>query len=216
MINYYNFRCLQKININVCVDTYDVQSVSGRAIPGGLELDCTFAEGSRAQSCILAVCRLENGMEVYCYSMNLTNVRENLQQSGQLAGLQPGLYTVKNVTEVESDGSVTLHRRTDVLQLTITEPPTTVTALTRTISGIYVDYSLMILCTLYMCYYESLMYRFPLSWWSIKFFCWCYSWRYIIYFELMKKLSMSILNSLSAYIVIITIYNRSSYWWCYR
>ena len=47
------------------INTYDVQSVSGtsRAIPGGLELDCTFAEGSQAQSCILTVCRLENGME---------------------------------------------------------------------------------------------------------------------------------------------------------
>ena len=106
--------------------------MSGRAIPGGLELNCTFAEGSRAQSCILTVCRLENGMEECC--MNLTIVRENLQQSGQLTGLQPGLYTVKNVTEVESNGSVTLHRRTDELQLTITEPPPT-TAPTGTISG---------------------------------------------------------------------------------
>ena len=114
-------------------DTYDVQSVSGRAIPGGLELDCTFAEGSQAQSCILTVCRLENGMEEYC--MNLTIDRENLQQSGQLTGLQPGLYAVKNVTEVESDGSVTLLRRIIDLQLTITEPPPT-TAPTGTISGI--------------------------------------------------------------------------------
>ena len=108
--------------------------MSGRAIPGGLELDCTFAEGSQAQSCILTVCRLENGMEEYC--MNLTIVRESRQQSWQLTGLQPGLYTVKKVTEVESNGSVTLHRRTDELQLTITEPPpTTVTAPTETISG---------------------------------------------------------------------------------
>ena len=105
--------------------------MSGRAIPGGLELDCTFAEGSRAQSCILTVCRLENGMEEYC--MNLTIVRENLQQSGQLTGLQPGLYIVKNVTEIESDGSMTLLRRAVELQLTITEPPTA--APTGTISG---------------------------------------------------------------------------------
>ena len=114
------------------VDTYDVQSVSGRAKPGGLELDCTFAEGSQAQSCILTVCRLENGMEEYC--MNLTIIRENFQQSGQLIGLQPGLYTVKNVTEVESDGSVTLLRRTDELQLTTTEPSHT-TALIETVPG---------------------------------------------------------------------------------
>ena len=127
-----NFNCLRKISVNVYVETYDVQSVSGRAIPGGLELDCTFAEGSRAQSCILTVCRLENVVEEYC--MNLTSVKENLQKSGQLTGLQPGLYIVKNVTEVESDGSVTLLRRTDVLQLTITEPPPT-TAPTGIISS---------------------------------------------------------------------------------
>ena len=67
--------------------------------------------------------------------MNLTIVKENHQQSKQLIGLQSGLYTVKNATEVESDGSVTLLRRTDVLQLAITEPlPTTVIAST-TISG---------------------------------------------------------------------------------
>ena len=48
--------------------------------------------------------------------------------------MQPGLYMVKNVTEVESDGSVTLHRRTADLQLTITEPPPT-TAPAGPISG---------------------------------------------------------------------------------
>jgi hypothetical protein len=117
-----------KIN-NDIVDTYDVQSVSGRALPGGLELDCTFAEGSQAQSCILTVCRLENGIEEYC--IDLTIVRE---QSGQVTGLQPGLYTVKNVIEVESDGSMTLLKRTDALQLNITEPPPT-TAPTGAISG---------------------------------------------------------------------------------
>ena len=107
---------MKNLTIIIDIDTYDVQSVSGRAIPGGLELDCTFAEGSQAQSCILTVCRLENGMEEYC--MNLTIVRENLQQSKQLTGLQPGLYTIKNVTEVESDGSMTLLRRTDELDST--------------------------------------------------------------------------------------------------
>ena len=34
------------ININF-LDTYDVQSVSGRAIAGGLELSCTFAEDQK-------------------------------------------------------------------------------------------------------------------------------------------------------------------------
>jgi hypothetical protein len=71
-------------------------------------------------------------MEEYC--MDLTIVRENLQQSEQVTGLEPGLYTVKNVIEVESDGSVTLHTRTDALRFNITEPPPT-TAPTGTISG---------------------------------------------------------------------------------
>ena len=66
--------------------------------------------------------------------MNLTIVRENLQRSVQLTGLEPGLYTVKNVTEIESDGSMTLLRRTDALQLNITEPPPT-TVPTETIPG---------------------------------------------------------------------------------
>jgi hypothetical protein len=71
-------------------------------------------------------------MEEYC--MNFTIVRGSLQQNGQLTGLQPGVYTVKNVTEVENDGSMTLHRRTDILQLNITEPPPT-TAPTGVMTG---------------------------------------------------------------------------------
>ena len=97
--------------------------MSGRAIAGGLELNCTFAEGSQAQSCILTVCRLGNGIEEYCRSVTIN--RESPQQGGQLTGLQPGLYTLRNVTEVESDGSMTIHGRTAVLQLNITEPPPT-------------------------------------------------------------------------------------------
>ena len=99
--------------------------MSGRAIAGGLELSCTFAEGSQAQSCILTVCRMENSMEDCC--RNLTINRESPQQSGQVTGLQPGLYTLRNVIEVESDGSKTIHERTNVLlQLNITESlPTT-------------------------------------------------------------------------------------------
>jgi hypothetical protein len=75
-------------------------------------------------------------MEEYC--MNLTIVRENLQQSGQLTGLQPGLYTVKNVTEVESDGSMTLHRRTDALQVNITEPLPTSDPTGTNSGGLYI------------------------------------------------------------------------------
>ena len=111
-------------------------------MPGGLELSCTFAEGSQAQSCILTVCRLENGMEKYC--RNVTINRERLQESGQLTGLQPGFYTLRNVIEIESDGSVTIQRRTDVLQLNINEPPPT-TSPTGSMSGGLVHSSLRIM-----------------------------------------------------------------------
>ena len=106
-----------------CIDTYDVQSVSGTAIAGGLELSCTFAEGSQAQSCILTIYRtmpLENGMEMF--AMNITISRENPQTSGRVSNLELGEYVVREVAEVESDGQVTTHRRRDVLKLVITQP----------------------------------------------------------------------------------------------
>ena len=93
--------------------------MNGSAIAGGLELSCTFAEGSQAQSCILAICRMENSMEVSC--MNITISREEPQISGRQTNLQPGLYVVREVAEVESDGQVTIHGRRDVLELMITE-----------------------------------------------------------------------------------------------
>ena len=102
-------------------DTYDVQSVNGRPIAGGLELSCTFAEGSQAQSCILTIC---NGtyLEI-CRNISIS--REDPQTSGRLKGLDPGLYTIRKVAEVESDGQVTVHRRIVVLELQITESVTT-------------------------------------------------------------------------------------------
>ena len=109
-------------------DTYDVQSVSGTAITGGLELSCTFAEGSLAQSCILTVCRRENSMEESCN--NITIRRVDPQTSGQVSNLQPGVYIVKRVAEVESDGQVTILRREDVLEIRITEPPPVTTSTT--------------------------------------------------------------------------------------
>ena len=97
--------------------------MSGRATAGGVELSCTFTEGSQAQSCVLTVCRIENDTEK---CKNLSIRRESPQKSSQLTGLQPGYYVVRNVTEIESDGSMTIHGRTDILQLNITEPPPTI------------------------------------------------------------------------------------------
>ena len=92
--------------------------MSGTAIAGGLELSCTFAEGSKAQSCILTVCKMENGAAVSC--MNIAINREDPQTSGQITNLQPGLYVVREVAEVESKGRVTTLSRRDVLELMIT------------------------------------------------------------------------------------------------
>ena len=102
-------------------DTYDVQSVSGRALSGGLELSCTFAEGSQAQSCILTVCRIENAVEDSC--MNTTISREDHHSGIQLVGLQHGLYVLRKVAEVERDSQVTVHRRIYVLKFTIEQTP---------------------------------------------------------------------------------------------
>ena len=96
--------------------------MSGRALVGGLELRCTFAEGSQAQSCILTVCRMENE-----FCTNIIISRENSQSVGQITNLQPDVYIVKVVAEVESDGQVTIHKRTDVLELMIAQSPFTTT-----------------------------------------------------------------------------------------
>ena len=102
------------------MDTYDVQSVSGRAIPGGLELDCTFAERSQAQGCILTISRiLEGGMDRFVVNVSITRV--NSHSSGRVLNLDLGEYIIIKVAEVESDGQVTTHNRRNVLILLITE-----------------------------------------------------------------------------------------------
>ena len=121
--------------ISIFLDTYDVQSVSGRAIAGGLELSCTFAEGSQAQSCILTIYRiLENGMERFITNASIRRV--NPQTSGQVLNLDLGEYVVREVAEVESGGQVTIHRRRDVRKLSVTEPaPVTTSASTMLTPG---------------------------------------------------------------------------------
>ena len=117
----------------VCTGTYDVQSVNGSAIAGGLKLSCTFADGSQAQSCILTVCKMENDIivEGSCINTTITRDPQFLTSSGQLTNLQPGLYAISEVAEVESDGIVTVLRSTgEALQFMITEPPPTTTSTT--------------------------------------------------------------------------------------
>ena len=95
--------------------------MSGRAIPGGIELSCTFAEGSQAQTCIITLYRtVENDMEIFI--MNISISRENPQISGRVSNLELGLYIIREVAEVESDGQVTIHNRRNVLEFSVTEP----------------------------------------------------------------------------------------------
>ena len=95
--------------------------MSGRAIPGGLELNCTFADGSRAQSCTLTISRiLESGMDRFIVNVSITRV--NSHSSVQVLNLDLGEYVIREVAEVESDGQVTTHRRINsILTLLITE-----------------------------------------------------------------------------------------------
>ena len=99
--------------------------MSGRAIADGLELSCTFAEGSQAQNCILTIYRtLENGMELF-----ISIIRENPQTSGRVLNLGVGEYVVREMAEVESDGQITIHRRRhNMLKLLVTEPAPFITS----------------------------------------------------------------------------------------
>ena len=59
--------------------------------------------------------------------MNITINRdsEDPQTSVRITNLQPGLYVVREVAEVESDGQVTTLSRRNVLELIILSPPIT-------------------------------------------------------------------------------------------
>ena len=108
--------------------TYDVQAVSIDSIPGGLELSCTFASGSQARSCVLTVCRVENEVidEGSCVNITITRNEQSISTQ-QITNLQPGqVYILKEVAEVESDGSVTIMLNRGIQpQYIIVEPSTT-------------------------------------------------------------------------------------------
>ena len=103
--------------------TYDVQSVNISAIPGGLELSCTFVNGSQAQSCLLTVCRVEddNAVEGLCISITIRNTYM-FTSTKQINNLQLGKYTITHVTTT-SGGEVNTVRgiELDVLQVRITD-----------------------------------------------------------------------------------------------
>ena len=108
--------------------------MSGRAIAGGLELSCTFAEGSQAQSCVLLICPKGTGFEGSCVTTTIfRNPHDSsLMSTGQITNLQPGLYLVIALAELEKDGELTsLRRKTELeLELLIYPPPQTTTSIT--------------------------------------------------------------------------------------
>ena len=99
--------------------------MNGTVLTGCLELTCTFAEGSQAQSCILTICKIENGIEDSC--MNISINRAESTEGQRLQNLQPGLYTIREVAEIESNGQLTVHKKHNVLELRVTEPPPSTT-----------------------------------------------------------------------------------------
>ena len=98
----------------------------------GLELNCTLAEGSQAQSCILNVCRIEKGILGSC--TNITIGRDDPQTAGRISNIPPGLYVVREVAEVESDGQITILERKNILELRI---PDTIPSTTQ---GLHISY----------------------------------------------------------------------------
>ena len=114
--------------------TYDVQAVSIDSIPGGLELSCTFASGSQARSCVLTVCRVENEVIDEGSCVNISTITRNEQSisTQQITNLQPGhVYILKEVAEVESDGSVTIMLNRGIQPQYIIVEPSTISLTTR-------------------------------------------------------------------------------------
>ena len=120
--------------------------MSGRAIAGGLELSCIFAEGSQAQSCILSIYRIpEIGTDRFIVNVSIS--RGDSRSSGQVVNLELGEYVIREVAEIESDGQVTVHNRRDILTLMVNESaPATTSESTTQIPG-YLYYLCMIVIT---------------------------------------------------------------------
>ena len=95
--------------------TYDIQAVDISALPGGLELSCTFAHGSQARGCMLKVCRDKGS----CVNITITRSAQALTSSTTHDVNQPGLYSIREVIEVESDGETTVVRLIEEANVTM-------------------------------------------------------------------------------------------------
>ena len=70
--------------------------------------------------------------------MDIIINRDDPQISRRIMNLQPGLYVTREVVEVESDGQMTIIKRTNVLELMVTESPLIMTTL---IPGLFMHVS---------------------------------------------------------------------------
>ena len=88
--------------------------------------------GSQAQSCLLTVCRVEDGLSCIP-NTTITRNGGSLIFTKQVTNLPPGMYTIGQVAEVERDGEVTFVRGIDVgeVQVTDTQPTTSATQSSR-------------------------------------------------------------------------------------
>ena len=97
--------------------------MSGSQVADGLEFNCTFAEGSQAQSCILTVC---NNMEEWEFCKNVTVSRspQSTIATVLLNNLPPGIYVIREVGEVERDGTVTFLSQRELVIIDLEIPLT--------------------------------------------------------------------------------------------
>ena len=79
--------------------TYDVQAVTlTPQTSGGLEVSCTFMDGSVASGCEITLCRMGQADDTVC--MNITLQRDSPSTLVEISGN----YSITQVVEVESDG----------------------------------------------------------------------------------------------------------------
>ena len=104
--------------------TYDIQSVCVSAIASGLNLSCTFAEGSTAQGCILTVCKVETerNEENSCTNITVVRNRQTSSSDFQVTTLEPGIYTITQVQEIESDGVITTVQLENSINVSVEQP----------------------------------------------------------------------------------------------
>ena len=82
--------------------------------------------GSQAQSCLLTVVYIYTVEDGSSYIPNTTITRNggSLTFTKPVTNLPPGLYTIRQVAEVERDGEVTVVRGIAVREVYVTAAPT--------------------------------------------------------------------------------------------